>query len=177
MNQKIVVWLLVGMNVILGGFCLFTALKGSSELPVAFVNSSKVLSSYMGMKETQEVYQKKVAAWQLDLDSLQSQILDQEKAMLLLTGKEKAIAADQVSKSKGSFFTQKEALERRATEEGNQLTQGMLNQINTFIEGYAKDHHYVLVHGSTTSGSVLYADESIDITEAIIKGLNESYKK
>jgi outer membrane protein len=177
MNLKMLVWLLVAMNVVLGGFCLFNTLKGSSKIPVAFVNSSKVLSSYMGMKETQEVYQKKVAAWQSDLDSLQSQIQDQEKALVLLEGKEKATAAEQVNKSKASFFSQKEALERKATEEGNQLTQGMLNQINTFIEAYAKDHHYVLVHGSTTSGSVLYADESIDITEAIIKGLNESYKK
>ena len=58
----------------------FYSFNKTSE-KAAFVNSSKVLSQFMGMKETQEVYQKKVAAWQSKLDTLQQKIIERENAL------------------------------------------------------------------------------------------------
>ncbi|MDB5272081.1 MAG: outer membrane protein precursor [Chitinophagaceae bacterium] len=173
MNQKVVTRLLFISNVAL----ILTVLSYWAFSPgkekVAFVNSAKVLSQFMGMKETQEAYQKKIAEKQAKLDTMQLHIQQQEQA---LSNKNSSTQLAQLNQSKNEFVKQKEAWEKEVTLEGNQLTQGMLTQINTYIENYAKDHGYLLVHGSNASGNILYADESIDVTDDIIKGLNAEYK-
>jgi outer membrane protein len=181
MNQKVVIRLLVVCNVVLVvamlSCCFFTMHKEKS----AFVNSSKVLAQFMGMKETQEAYQKKIADKQAKLDTMQAQIDKEEEVyqekQKELPAKERQLIEEQLYKSKEHFIKQKQEWEKEVTIEGNELTQGMLNQINTYIESYAKEHGYLLVHGSSSSGSILYADPSVDITEEIIKGLNAQYKK
>jgi outer membrane protein len=55
------------------------------------------------------------------------------------------------------------------------MTEGVLNQVNSFIEEYSKNKGYDLVIGTTTSGNLLYAREYMDITDEVLKALNENY--
>ena len=53
----------------------------------------------------------------------------------------------------------------------------VIKKMNAFISEYGKEHNYDLILGTTAGGNILYAKESKrDITNEIIKGLNERYK-
>ena len=56
-----------------------------------------------------------------------------------------------------------------------QLTLGIMNQVNTSIHDYCKKHSYLLVMGNEIPGNVLYGDEAINITEQVLKKLNKDY--
>ena len=75
------------------------------------------------------------------------------------------------------LFSYKENVESISKEEEEKLSQGALNQINSYVEKYSKKHHIDLVIGVTSFSNVLYGNESIDITEDILDGLNKNYKK
>jgi Skp family chaperone for outer membrane proteins len=50
-------------------------------------------------------------------------------------------------------------------------------KINVFMAEFGKRHHYGIVMGTLSGGNILYADErKFDITDRIIRGLNERYK-
>ncbi len=53
----------------------------------------------------------------------------------------------------------------------------IMDKANLYLMEYGKKHNYNMIFGTATGGSILYGDQSnYDITEQIIKGLNERYK-
>ena len=55
----------------------------------------------------------------------------------------------------------------------------VLNSIMVYLDKLEETgtYQYQFVLGTTFGGNILYADENKNITEAVIKGLNEEYKK
>ena len=50
-------------------------------------------------------------------------------------------------------------------------------EVNAFIKEYNKDGKYKYIFSYVKNGNMLYADETSDITNDIVNGLNERYKK
>ena len=55
------------------------------------------------------------------------------------------------------------------------MTQGVLNQVNAFVEKYGKSHGYAMIFGTSNTGNILYADTIYDLTDTILAGLNKDY--
>ena len=57
------------------------------------------------------------------------------------------------------------------------MTLQILDSIKNYVEIYNKDHHYNMILNNDTLGSiVIYADEMMNITDDIVKGLNKRYR-
>jgi len=69
---------------------------------------------------------------------------------------------------------------RRLEEDNNTLTkqydQEILTQLNQYVKDYGKENHYTYIHGNDGNGSLMYADESKNITEKVIEYINKKYK-
>lgn len=152
----------------------------SGKSKIAFVRSNELVYGYEGMKEAHLLQEEKTQQYQANLDTLQA---DFQKALNAyqqgLSGfskeeraaKEKMLAMQQENLKRYSA-----GVEESVQKNDQDLTQGILNQINSFIEGYAKTHNYTLIFGTTSSGNILYGEPAIDITEEVLKQLNEHYK-
>jgi outer membrane protein len=178
-NKYLIVLVSTNVLVVIAiGISLWTHLRTPK---IAYVKTQKVLEQYIGIKEARNLYQDKLNVWQAKIDSLSSglntSINSYHQKYSSLSTKERMEYENSLNAQKESVLTQKANLEQKAREENDQLTQGALNQINSYIEEYGKNHDYDIVHGVTLSGNVLYADDRIDITDAVIKGLNNTYKK
>lgn len=49
------------------------------------------------------------------------------------------------------------------------------NRLNPYLVEYGKKHGYTYIFGANGTGTILYADESENITEDLIKYVNERY--
>lgn len=148
---------------------------------LVFVQSTKVIENYIGMKEVQDCIQKKTQQWNTEIDTLE-QRYNQARNYLennskTIFGTEKTKAEQNLWESKNNFERYSLEVEKMVNEETERLMQGALNQINSFVENYAKENNIDLVIGVTLSGNVLYGNKTIDVTDEIISGLNEQYKK
>lgn len=147
---------------------------------LVYVRSADLVSKYEGMKETKAAYEKKLEAWQSNLEVLtklyQEELNKYKQAYNQLTNNEK-LAREQVLEAKqNEVLKYKQEVEKKAQEEDIKMTQGYLNQINSFVEKYSKEHNYNIVLGTSSSGNILYADNNLDITEELTEALNEEYK-
>ena len=62
-------------------------------------------------------------------------------------------------------------------ERSQNLTLEILDSIQNYIKIYNEDHNFSMILASDTLGSsILYADESLDVTKDIIKELNKRYR-
>ena len=51
-----------------------------------------------------------------------------------------------------------------------------LEKVRSFVKDYSKEKGYTFVLGSNDAGSVLYGEESKDITNDVLKAINDDYK-
>lgn len=124
---------------------------------IAVVRSALLIEKYKGFDDVNKFLTQKKQQYQIELDSLKKNINSQEQAQWL--------------------YQKANGYDDQFQEETEKLNQSVLEKINRFTEAYAKQQGYQIVLGATLSGNVLHADPSYDITEALLKALNEAYDK
>jgi len=65
--------------------------------------------------------------------------------------------------------------QQKMQERQKELTTAVVKEINSYIHDYGKKNGYTIIFGATTEGSILYGEEQEDLTEIILKQLNENY--
>ncbi|MBS1636295.1 MAG: OmpH family outer membrane protein [Bacteroidetes bacterium] len=146
---------------------------------IGFVRSNELVYSYKGMEEAHALQGKRTKEYQTNIDTLQ---MDLQKAINNYNMEFSKLSKEERAEKEKMLIIQKENFQnysqnaQKAIEKSNtDLTEGVLNQINAFVEKYAKENNYTIIFGTTTSGNVLYGKEEIDVTEEILKALNAQY--
>ena len=144
---------------------------------MAYVNSYQVLEEYEGMKETQALYQQKLRNWHKKADSLRKEIdsgvkiYNSEK----LDEAKKADLQNTLQHLKGEYAGLEKTIAQYTETEVQILSNSVLDQINTFINKYGKEKGYDIILGLNETGTVIYGKETLNITEEVIKQLNNEY--
>lgn len=66
-------------------------------------------------------------------------------------------------------------LQNEFAAENQKLNVQIHDSINAFIKDFNKQHHFNLILTSAGFNNLLYADKSMNITEAVLEGLNKRY--
>jgi len=146
---------------------------------IAYVRTSDLVLGYTGTKESRQVSQQSVQEAKASLDTLH---MDYRTAVDQYNKDYVKLSAPERNDREGHLAAQEEQMERyaietqqRAREADEKLMQGVLSQIGTFVEGYGKRKGYDAIFGTTSAGSLLYGEGGIDITDEVLRELNQSY--
>jgi outer membrane protein len=146
---------------------------------VVFIDSTKVINNYHGMAEARKEYQSKVAVWKANLDTLsfeiQQDIRTFEKESPKLTTREKDLTQQLIQTKKQQLEDYRKAISEKAGHEDAVATKKVIDEINAYIKKYGEDNNYTIVLAATEYGNIAYAKEYLDITQAVIEGLNQQY--
>lgn len=170
-------WTLLFFGAIILGALVFYFFPEGPDL--VYVDSTKIIDEYKGMQSARKAYQEKAAAWKGNIDTLttevQKEIMKYEKSSKSLSPKERQLSEEVIRLKQKQLYDYQEAIGRQAREEDDKMTADVLNQINAYIKKYGAEKGYKIVLG-TANGNIVYADESIDITDEVLEGLNKNYE-
>jgi outer membrane protein len=135
----------------------------------AFSDLSKEAGGNLAYK--QKAYQKKQLDLQQRYDAYQQKVQMQTISSDDAVKEEAAI--NEGMKELQNMENDLSALENAAMEKNARIT----NDITTYFKAYSKDKgvDYILAYGSASN--VLYANDSLDITNDVLTALNENYRK
>lgn len=177
MSNKIIYGLLFFLTLGLVGLSTYIFLK--KENKIAYVRSAVLVEKYHGMLEAREKFNKQKNEMLGRLDTLR---LDLERSRNEFLKQAPHFAPTELAQRRGvlerqqtNFVQYSEAIDAKIQEEDQKLTQEVLNQINAFIETYARENDYDLVLGTTNDGSLLFGHEALDITNDLIEKINKHY--
>ncbi|TXI68087.1 MAG: OmpH family outer membrane protein [Cyclobacteriaceae bacterium] len=68
------------------------------------------------------------------------------------------------------------SLEQQLMEEQAKVNEELYLKITDYLKGYAQEKELQVVLKYNTSSDLLYGGSAIDVTQDVIKGLNELYK-
>ena len=89
----------------------------------------------------------------------------------------------QWAQQKGAELSQREqqlgaeqnALLQQLQEEGSVLRDSIIKEVKVFIKEYGKKKGYDYIYGTGDAATILYSKETYNITEEVLKELNENF--
>jgi outer membrane protein len=191
MNQKIVNIILFAAVAVL----LFLQFKGgttasgssvksdsTSSLKVAYVDLDSIQSKYTFYKEKMEEFEKKKENADRDLNNAFQKI---EGERIAFAKKGESITQAEYENFQRSYQAkmqnleqQKMVLENNIAGDGVKAMEDLKAKINEFLKEYNKKKGYSYIFSYSSALNVLfYKDTAYDITNEVVVGLNEAYKK
>ena len=67
--------------------------------------------------------------------------------------------------------------QQQIAQESQSLNDSVINKVKKFVQSYGKSNSYNFILGSNEAGSVLYGEAPSDLTQEILKSLNEKYSE
>lgn len=192
--------LLLGLNAILLVavgvlyFFYFSDKKGGvDEMPVtdinqnavikgiAYVNSDTLLENYEYFKDKSEELEGKRKKLEAEFNNrakgLETEIGNfQRNAQNMTIAQAKAVEEDLLKKQQ-NLLKYQEGLQQQLARDQVKVNNELYEQVSDFLNGYGKKRNFQIVLTYTKGSGVLYANDSLDITNEVISGLNKEYKK
>lgn len=159
---------------------LSTAVIASEK--IVFINSDSLLTKYGYFKDLKTKFENKSKSAQADMQS-KGQAFQREVAQYQQTAQ--TLAADVRKTTEERLARKQQELQTYQQNAGSALqaeqateNEKLYSKVEVYLKGYAKAKGYkmVLTYARGNS-SILFADESLDVTSEVLKGLNEDYEK
>jgi outer membrane protein len=167
-----------------GFIALLTLVMLSScqeQKKIGFVDNSKLINDYQKKKDIEAKYQVEIDAFNKKVDSIgqsfQAQAAEmqgQDPNMVQKGSQEKYQAlAQQYQRFQQQFQMEEQQIQKKSQSQIDTL----IKEVRTFVKGYGEKNGYSYILGSNEAGSVMYGDESQDLTKTILEALNVEGKK
>jgi outer membrane protein len=149
---------------------------------IVYVNTDTLLNNYEYYKDVVKEFDSKRFALENDL-AKRTQSFQNEVALFQRRAQAGGMTEEQ-GKSTQLALQQKEQdiMMFRDNAAGNlqqeqaKKTDELLTNIQSYLKKYNSGNKFDMVIGYSKGGGVLYAKEDLDITQDVLKGLNEEYK-
>ena len=158
---------------------LALVLTGCSKTKTAFVDTQKLFEDYTELTDVQDKYTKlseevrsdlepQIQAFQIKVDLYQKNAASMSPSER--QQKEQELGAmqqqiQQVQQSRGGKLQQ----------ESQAAIDSVIKRVKDFISDYGKQKGYDYIYGKNDGASILYGKEELDITDEVLKALNDKY--
>ncbi len=148
---------------------------------LAYVDNNKMLEEYQEKIDFDASYKMKSDKLNKKRDSISQAYQIEAQAFQLRAQKlsdKKAQEEYGLIQQRAQFMGQQLQQEEQSIQLAGQVEMdSMVSKVKRSIENYAKTKGYSFVFSGGNGGSVLYGPEAADITDEIVKVLNDSYKQ
>lgn len=154
----------------------------STGLKIAYINSDSVLNNFETFKEqkvSMEARQKKAeddlmkkgAAIEREIMTYQQQA---QKGTM--TGKEMEAREKYLASRQEAFLSERDKVAQSLMEETNEINKQLRKDVDAILQDIKEKEGYDFILSYIEGGTILVADEKYDITDRVIKELNEAAK-
>lgn len=149
---------------------------------IVYVNTDTLLNNYEYYKDVVKEFENKSFALENELQkkakSFQNEVaLFQRRVQAGGLSEQQALGQQSaLQKKEQDIMLYRENAATNLQQEQAQKTDELLTKIQEYLGKYNKSDKYDMVIGYSKGGGVLYAKEDLDITNDVLKGLNEEYK-
>ena len=149
---------------------------------IVFVNSDTLLNNYDYYKAVKAKLQTLSQQAQAELaakgTAFQKEVAAYQKSASSLTPMQKAATEKRLAKKQQDLQTLGQSTSQQLQEEEANQNSKLYDHIAAYLKNYTKLKGYkIVLTYSRANPSMLYGDDSLDVTKEVLVGLNEEYKK
>jgi outer membrane protein len=154
----------------------------SSEDKIVYVNSDSLLTKYEYFKDIRSRMESKGKTAESDLaakqQAFQREVQQYQQQQNTLPADQRAATEQRLGRKQQELQAYQQNAGAALQNEQAKEQEALYNKVADYLKGYAKSKGYKMVLTySKGNSAILFADESLDVTNAVITGLNEAYTK
>lgn len=144
---------------------------------IAFVNSVKLVSEYKDAQISRERLNLELTTMHNQLDTLQLELNDLKtdfnEKVTDYSEREKNMSIELISTKEEQFLQYRDVVQQQTQEKELAMLKNVQSSLNEIVQSYAKSKGLKIVFGAAGEGNVVYADSSYDITDDLLKIVNQ----
>ncbi len=158
------------------------ALAGApkSKALIAYINSDSLLNNYAFSKEIQDKLKTMEGKYEAEFANrakgLENEFANFQRNAQSMTINQARAQEEELMKKRNNLLQYQEALGQKLMQEQAKLNEELYENVAQYLKEYGKKENLDVVLTYSKGSGVLYASDSLDITKAVIVGLNERHK-
>lgn len=158
-----------------------TTTAGKTVEPIVYVHSDSLLENYSYFKDIRSKMESKSKKAQVDLtakgNAFQREIAEYQQKAQTMSADERASTEQRLARKRQELDAFNQNASSALANESAAENEKLYEKVAEYLKGYAKKkgHKMVLTY-SKSNPTVLFADESLDVTKEVVAGLNSAYK-
>ncbi|MGI9530588.1 OmpH family outer membrane protein [Lutimonas sp.] len=162
-------------------FSLMMLMSSCTQVKIAYVDLEEILKEYEGAVQAEEEMKVKSQQISQQLDQmalpLQQKIQEYQQNKDNLSASARQKQETELMQQQQQFQQQQQMAQQQVQAEGQAMYEKINKEIESFLADYGQSKGYTYILGSSVqTKTVLYGEESLDITDAVIEALNSDYE-
>lgn len=157
----------------------FSAYAYITRPKIAYLRTAELIYGYNGTKDAHASFKNQSDAWQSNIDTLRMQyqhcVAEYQETYNTLSELQRKEKQELIRKLETNFKNYSSVISEESKNKEKTMTETVLNQINSYVEEYAKKKGYDFVIGGA-NGNLVYGNKTYDITDEVLTALNKEYK-
>jgi outer membrane protein len=150
------------------------------SLKIAYINADTVLKHYDYLDFNRQQIETKQKKMEQDYRNramgLQSEISAYQRNVNSLTLGQARATEEDLTKKQQNLQLYQQSLSQQLMDEETKLTRELYGRITKFLEKYGQERGLQVVLKFDPTSDLLYGGKALDISQDVIKGLNEGYQ-
>ena len=168
------------MKNLAGLIALIILMASCTQVKVAYVDVEEILKEYKGSKKAEEEMKSQSETMASQLDQLaipfQQKVQQYQKDSQNMSASARQQREQELMQEQQMIQQRQQMAQQQVQTEGQKMIDQINEEVEEFVASYAKSNGFTFVLGtSDQTKSVLYGDESLNITEQVITALNAEY--
>ncbi|MCG8322577.1 MAG: OmpH family outer membrane protein [Cytophagales bacterium] len=156
------------------------SMPDKSKLKIAYVNSDSLISNFdFFIEKSKELEEERIKS-ESDLETrargIEKQVSDFQRTRGNMTINQARAIEEDLYKKQQNLLQYRENLAQNLLKKESEINNELYDKVSSYLKEYGTQHQMEIVLSYTRNSGVLYANDSLDITQVVIAGLNESYR-
>jgi outer membrane protein len=168
-------------NIVVAIIVIFTFASCQQTQKIGFVDNSKLINEYQEKIDIQDKLQAKIKTYEAKRDSIRQAFQLEINEAELKSRKMSQADLQKLSQElqqKDQVIAQRDQFEQQQiAQESQSQNDSLIKKVRNFVKDYGTKNGYDFILGSNEAGSVMYGNETSDLTQVILEALNAAYKK
>ena len=149
----------------------------AAQSKIVFVNSDSLMENYPLYQSIKKSMEKRRDS--LDLvfrqrgEALQKEIENYQQTGAMMSEADRAKKEEDLTRRQQAYVTDRDATLEKLSNEEDAMTDSLHNELMTYVKAFNKKYGYDFIFGYTRGGGILYTNDSLNITNALVKGLKK----
>jgi outer membrane protein len=171
----------IAVKGLLGASVLVLFILHMQQTPaLVYVDAQKLVIGYKGMQAARAEFEAKAQAWKANLDTLnmelEQRVRDFEASKGSLSPRERKLTEELIRSKQEQFVSYQQAIQEKVQKEDQELSKKVMDELNAYIKKYGEKNGYSIILAATQYGNIAYAEKGMDVTEEVLKGINNAYR-
>jgi len=149
----------------------------AAESKIVFLNSDSLMDNYTLFNNIQKQLEKKKDS--LDQiftargKALEAEIQNYQETGASLSEQQRQVKEESLTRKQQAYVSERDAVLEKLKDEEALMTDSLHNDLMRFLKDFNKKNNYDFILGYSRGGGIFLASDSLDITKAVLSGLNK----